>query len=101
MLAKALLHRFVVPCSLDAVVSFFRLSVPHVQTRHKYTLSQIHAIDRWKYPTRGGQNLSERYRRLEKSLRGKEARTRVIDESHSKDVHYSLPSKTVKTFRGL
>ncbi|KAJ7676197.1 oxidoreductase-like protein [Mycena rosella] len=36
------------------------------------------AIQRLKNPTRGGQNLSLRYRRLEQSLRGKEALQRDI-----------------------
>lgn len=34
----------------------------------------------YKYPTRGGQNLSERFQRLEKSVRGKEAYQRDIHE---------------------
>ena len=33
-----------------------------------------------RYPARGGQNLSDRYRRLEKSVRGKGAYARDIDE---------------------
>lgn len=34
-------------------------------------------ISRLKHPTRGGQNLSKRYERLERSARGKEAYTRL------------------------
>ncbi|KAJ7488292.1 oxidoreductase-like protein [Mycena latifolia] len=39
----------------------------------RYSSLDNGAIQRLKNPTRGGQNLSLRYRRLEKSLRGKEA----------------------------
>jgi Oxidoreductase-like protein, N-terminal len=37
-------------------------------------------IDRAKHPNRGGRNLTERYRRLEKSLRRKENRSKVLDD---------------------
>ena len=37
-------------------------------------------IDRLKYPSRGGQNLSARYKRLEKSRRGKEIYSQEIKD---------------------
>ncbi|TFK31747.1 oxidoreductase-like protein [Crucibulum laeve] len=37
-------------------------------------------LQRLKYPNRGGRNLTDRYIRLEKSLRGKEALAKEIDE---------------------
>ncbi|KAF8997737.1 hypothetical protein BDQ17DRAFT_1362933 [Cyathus striatus] len=40
--------------------------------------SQSHALERIKHPTRGGRNIGERYRTLEKSLRGKQARSQDI-----------------------
>ncbi|KAJ6576062.1 oxidoreductase-like protein [Mycena vulgaris] len=52
--------------------------------RRYYSLDDS-AIQRLKNPTRGGQNLSLRYRRLEKSLRGKEALQRDI-RSYESDV---------------
>ncbi|KAF7350152.1 Oxidoreductase-like domain-containing protein [Mycena venus] len=66
------------------------------------------AIERIKKPTRGGQNLSLRYRRLEQSLRGKEALQRDIDALES-DVagHFKDTSTAAETteanryFRGL
>ncbi|KAJ7152052.1 hypothetical protein C8R46DRAFT_1121857 [Mycena filopes] len=45
-----------------------------------YTTLDASAIQRLKNPTRGGQNLSLRYRRLEQSLRGKVALQRDIIE---------------------
>ncbi|KAH9939869.1 oxidoreductase-like protein [Amylocystis lapponica] len=45
-------------------------SVPRIHTSDP---SSVVAIQQQKYPTRGGQNLSARYRRLERSLRGKKA----------------------------
>ena len=48
-------------------------------------------IDQQKHPTRGGQNLTIRYRRLEKSLRGKEKLTKVIDD---------MPQSSSTVFRG-
>lgn len=44
----------------------------------RYSTFDAGAIERLKKPTRGGQNLSLRYRRLEQSLRGKEALQRDI-----------------------
>ncbi|KII84561.1 hypothetical protein PLICRDRAFT_117598 [Plicaturopsis crispa FD-325 SS-3] len=42
--------------------------------------AQRSQIERWKHPSRGGQNLSDRYHRLAKSLRGKEAFSKKIQE---------------------
>jgi len=59
-------------------------------TRHvflslrRYSTLDAGAIERLKKPTRGGQNLSLRYRRLEQSLRGKEALQRDIFARESK-----------------
>ena len=47
--------------------------------RH-FSHENAESIARWKRPTRGGQNLTDRHRRLEKSLRGKEARLKQIDD---------------------
>lgn len=66
------------------------------------------AIERLKKPTRGGQNLSQRYRRLEQSLRGKEALQKDIlaresDVSgHLGDVSPSAQTKDAnRYFQGL
>jgi len=45
----------------------------HGQNVHTASKEQNEFIQSMKYPTRGGRNLSERYRRLERSLRRKEA----------------------------
>ncbi|THV07290.1 hypothetical protein K435DRAFT_833642 [Dendrothele bispora CBS 962.96] len=44
-----------------------------VKSRHTLTPIRFLSFKHRKKPSRGGQNLSERYKRLEKSLRGKEA----------------------------
>ncbi|TFK21899.1 hypothetical protein FA15DRAFT_681917 [Coprinopsis marcescibilis] len=59
-----------------------------------------------KLPLRGGQNLSQRYRRLERSLRGKEARIHEVDTlergTHSVETISRQPGvPAVQTFRGL
>jgi hypothetical protein len=100
MLPTSLCRR--VPSTANTIVA---PAILYQCRRHKHTPSQIRAIDFWKYPTRGGQNLSERYRRLEKSLRGKESRARTsdINEPHTQILQPSPPDAqdTVKTFRGL
>ncbi|KAL6306073.1 hypothetical protein BKA93DRAFT_730170 [Sparassis latifolia] len=76
-------------------------------------------IQQWKYPTRGGQNLSERYARLERSLRGKEAygaRIEVLrveaegavgimaersEEESARRLGGGASGKRVQTFKGL
>jgi hypothetical protein len=45
----------------------------------RYSYASAESISRLKRPTRGGQNLTDRHRRLENSLRGKEARLKQID----------------------
>lgn len=75
------------------------------------------AIERLKNPPRGGQNLSERYQRLERSLRGKEVLVKELGElaprlasnygensqSHAIKMSSSLPpkKKDVEMFHGL
>src|ERR1700729_1476865 len=63
------------------------------------------SIARWKRPTRGGQNLTDRHRRLEKSLRGKQNRLKQIDDMPgSSTVVQQLSSvrrPTLNTFRGF
>lgn len=58
-------------------------------------------IERMKHPTRGGQNLSERYHRLERSLRGKEALSSRLDGLSSSTLKLapetSLSSPNLKT----
>lgn len=45
-----------------------------------FTRSLPTTSEEWKHPTRGGQDLSNRYKRLEKSLRGKGAYEQDISE---------------------
>ncbi|KAJ7121568.1 oxidoreductase-like protein [Mycena epipterygia] len=60
--------------------SLRRYSKPASLLRYSSTTgTSSTAIERLKNPSRGGQNLSLRYRRLEQSLRGKEALQRDID----------------------
>jgi hypothetical protein len=61
------------------------------------------AIDRLKNPTRGGQNLSERYRQLERSLRGKEALSYAIDNLTTTPSPGTTRSRkrAVEMFQGL
>lgn len=61
-----------------------------------------------KHPFRGGQNLSDRYKRLEKSLRGKMDRTEAMAHDHEHAQTDDLTSPTPvqgaalgDTFRGL
>jgi hypothetical protein len=62
-------------------------------------------IERIKRPSRGGQNLSDRYHKLEKSLRGKEAFSREIDgmtRGNSRPGERAkLPQDSVKMFAGF
>lgn len=78
--------------------------------RAQLTSAQQDAVKRIKLPSRGGQNLSDRYVRLEKSLRGKEARMKHIDESPvyptaTKDKESLVPlvrrGPVLRTFKGL
>jgi hypothetical protein len=63
------------------------------------------SIARLKRPTRGGQNLTDRHRRLEKSLRGKEARLKQIDDlprSLTSAQPSSVPKRpALNTFQGF
>ncbi|KAJ7624238.1 hypothetical protein DFH06DRAFT_1230034 [Mycena polygramma] len=75
--------------------------------RPYYTLD-AGAIERLKNPKRGGQNLSLRYRRLEQSLRGKEALQRDIlarESDTAGDLSdasvTALTSDSSRYFRGL
>lgn len=56
----------------------------------------------WKHPTRGGQDLSQRYRRLEKSLRGKGLYQKdivnLVDDAASASP--AKPSHGQRTFMG-
>lgn len=51
------------------------------RTRHHDIESESASSKRLKHPGRGGQNLSKRYERLERMLRGKEAYERQIEEN--------------------
>lgn len=59
----------------------------------------------WKHPTRGGQNLSDRFRRLERSLRGKDAYKRDIVDL-TEEAGSAIPARPpkgnsrIKTFMG-
>ena len=62
----------------------------------------------WRQPTRGGQDLSKRYQRLERALRGKEAYGKEIEDLSSEvnPLHRSseatyLPRNTTNTFMGF
>jgi hypothetical protein len=57
---------------------YYRAVLPSSLCLRQYSTVDASAIARLKNPTRGGQNLSLRYRRLEQSLRGKEALQRDI-----------------------
>ncbi|EGO03356.1 hypothetical protein SERLA73DRAFT_174814 [Serpula lacrymans var. lacrymans S7.3] len=58
--------------------------------RHYRSHPKTITKERWKRPGRGGQNLSERFRRLENTLRGKGAFTRKVAElSQVPDVAHS------------
>jgi hypothetical protein len=62
------------------------------------------AIERLKNPSRGGQNLSERFRRLEKSLRGKGALSQNLDTPHTSEGEIAAGSPSLKKaemFRGF
>jgi len=63
------------------------------------------SIARLKKPTRGGQNLTDRHRRLERSLRGREARLKQIDDLSSASTVVQPPPTvrrpTLSTFRGF
>lgn len=68
----------------------------------RYSYGSAESILRLKRPTRGGQNLTDRHRRLEKSLRGKEARLKQIDlltESSTVAKPPSLLRGSISTFR--
>ncbi|KAA1473115.1 hypothetical protein DENSPDRAFT_754763, partial [Dentipellis sp. KUC8613] len=66
-------------------------------------------LERRKHPRRGGQNLSERYQRLEKSLREKSALAQGLERQRLQPITESEPMTTivdavarpVKTFRGF
>ncbi|KAJ7162793.1 oxidoreductase-like protein [Mycena crocata] len=60
------------------------VSIPNIIRRHLTV--DASAIARLKNPTRGGQNLTMRYRRLEQSLRGKEALQADIRAREESDV---------------
>ncbi|KAJ7260126.1 oxidoreductase-like protein [Mycena rebaudengoi] len=58
----------------------------------RYISDHAVGIERIKNPTRGGQNLSQRYRRLERSLRGKEALNKDICTLESEKSAVSAPA---------
>ena len=60
-------------------------------------------IERLKRPSRGGQNLTDRYIRLEKSLRGKEAQIKRRDDAevNVEPVIQPATNNTSKIFRGF
>ncbi|KAJ6571366.1 hypothetical protein B0H19DRAFT_1255349 [Mycena capillaripes] len=63
--------------SISSIRSCIYVS-PYISLHRPFSTLDAGAIERLKRPTRGGQNLSLRYRRLEQSLRGKEALQREI-----------------------
>lgn len=80
---KLLAHRLkcspVVPSHFPKLVR--TLSQDHDRTRHHDIDSESASSKRLKHPGRGGQNLSQRYERLERMLRGKEEYEREIEEN--------------------
>ena len=65
-----------------------------------------HSTPPWKEPVRGGQNLSQRYERLEKSLRGKEAYGKEIQQLTQKSGTIQSPAEArrgggARTFMGF
>ncbi|KIM86849.1 hypothetical protein PILCRDRAFT_289755, partial [Piloderma croceum F 1598] len=72
--------------------------------RH-FSYENAESIARLKRPTRGGQNLTDRHRRLEKSLRGKEARLKQIDDLPRSSTFAQLSSvpkrPALNTFQGF
>lgn len=93
-------------CLLPKYVRYVEHNSSHQS--QKLPLSRLD-IEQLKRPSRGGQNLSDRYLRLERSLRGKQALSNIIhdseilDESHpgagSSGSHDS--ANTSETFRGF
>ncbi|KAJ7463870.1 oxidoreductase-like protein [Mycena galericulata] len=59
------------------------------------------AIERLRNPTRGGQNLSLRYRRLEQSLRGKEALQRDMRARESESEYQEAPDFAGESGHGV
>ncbi|TDL24570.1 hypothetical protein BD410DRAFT_786079 [Rickenella mellea] len=74
--------------------------------RRNPSTSTAQAIERLKNPSRSSQNLTDRYKRLERSLRGKEAYTKQLldidaDSEGSREPPSSLPRKGPRKFRGF
>ncbi|KAJ7769454.1 oxidoreductase-like protein [Mycena metata] len=80
---------------MRGILSARHVFTPSIHLR-LYSTLDASAIQRLKKPTRGGQNLSMRYRRLEQSLRGKEALQRDIIARES-DAFSDLDSPTTQT----
>jgi hypothetical protein len=81
------------------------ITLTHYFSHHAASQQASTAIERLKRPSRGGQNLSDRYRRLEKSLRVKEAFSGGIDDTTERTtvlVHGAKPRLShAKTFKGF
>ncbi|TFK49477.1 hypothetical protein OE88DRAFT_1633191 [Heliocybe sulcata] len=103
-------------CSLGTVKGSARSATRHTLAPDSKAPENLRtptsvAIEQWKRPNRGGQNLSDRYRRLERSLRGKAALSEFIEDLPGDTTVTSPPDRevhpvhrapgTVKTFRGL
>ncbi|KAJ7209811.1 oxidoreductase-like protein [Mycena haematopus] len=88
---------FAITCLRRHGLYFHAFSLP------RYFALDAGAIERLKNPTRGGQNLSVRYRRLEQSLRGKEALQRDILQRGPGFKNASPTTRTSEAnyFRGL
>ncbi|KAF7343845.1 hypothetical protein MSAN_01965800 [Mycena sanguinolenta] len=68
----------------------------------RYLALDAGAISRLKKPTRGGQNLSARYRRLEQSLRGKEALQRdILSQEPASQSTSTTRTSEANYFRGM
>lgn len=89
--------------SLNASSITFQLR--YASTTAASTSRNRGGFERIKYPQRGGQNLSDRYQRLQKSVRGKELFERRIADLRGDAGSAASPDKVrssnVKTFMGF
>ncbi|KAF9530423.1 hypothetical protein CPB83DRAFT_892707 [Crepidotus variabilis] len=75
-----------------------------ITTSHNAISSGGKPLKRLRRPSRGGQNLSERYKRLENSLRGKDALSRDLQDFSTTTTPAPAPalgSKAAQTFYGF
>ena len=80
------------------------LTHSHIRNVSSKSLPDFSSKPLTKHPIRGGQNLSDRYRRLEKSLRGKGTYQKDITHLAEEGATLSEPRKTgpgQRTFMGF